>query len=79
MPRIQVGIRAKPHHEEALAGFTAKNGKGEAMAKIEITVNGNKTEFSFDNYFGDSCTQEEVFETCGRQVADEVLDGKEIL
>jgi hypothetical protein len=78
MPRIHVGIRAKPHNEEALSGFSANNivnGKGEPAVKMDITVSGNKTEFTFDNFFGASCSQGELFDIYGRQVANEVLEG----
>lgn len=47
----------------------------EAGVKVEIGVSGNKTEFVFDQYFDDKCTQHDMFESCGKPVADEVLEG----
>lgn len=43
--------------------------------KVEVSVSGNKTEFVFDQFFGEACSQADLFESCGRPVADEVLDG----
>lgn len=75
--RSAVLSTAKPHNEVPLSDFTVKStscGK-EPAVKVEISVSSSKTEFIFDQYFSDTCSQSELFESCGRPVVDEVLEG----
>ena len=76
MPRIHVGIRERPLDGEGmLIAQNRTNSKGEHSSTVQTSFGGNKAEFFFDNYFGPSCSQSEIFDTCGRAIINEALEG----
>jgi hypothetical protein len=73
MPRIAVGIRIKPQQTELLKGFSYNNGVD--GSKVELTAANTRNEFTYDNVFDSTCTQEHIFSTCGTPIISSVIDG----
>lgn len=75
MPRITVGIRVKPEKSEDVMRSMVfrENPKGGKL--IDITVSGQRNEFSFDTIFEENSTQQEVFETSATKICESVIDG----
>jgi kinesin family protein 6/9 len=77
-PRLQefsVGLPAP----EVLPSHASSSSKavpsGRGLVRLEVGVGGSRSEFHFDNFFDESCSQAHVFDTSARPLIDEVLQG----
>ena len=75
MPRVRVGIRIKPETQESIQEtFTLKRTE-DSKKTVDITVEGQRHEFSFDDVFTADSTQDDVFKTCAIPITEDVIDG----
>lgn len=67
---IVVAIRVKPEEDNQLCSHLKIQPKN-----IHIHVNSVEYEFVFDKVFDSSTSQEQIFQDCGINVIENVLDG----
>jgi hypothetical protein len=78
MPRIRVAIRLKPEEPSNLLDSLVvrkKRQDAESLDTIELAVEGQRYEFSFDRIFQADATQENVFDECATILSNEVIEG----
>ena len=75
MPRVNVGIRLKPERsEQLLRSLLVRNSEKEGKT-VDITISGQRNEFTFDDIFDENASQEEVFNACSVKIIEDVIDG----
>jgi hypothetical protein len=57
------------------AGTAAAGGGGGGLDVLELAVEGQRYDFSYDRVFDEFTTQEKVFEECAVMISDDVIEG----
>lgn len=74
MSRISVGVRIRPdssaNSHSNKSYLAVRDGR-----TIEVTVGGNRNDFTLDSIFDATSTQEDIFRACAIPVIDNTLDG----